>query len=79
MMNPTMMTMVARDRVAGMQQAAAKPVGPGWLGDAQVQPVRTPRGRTLSIHRAAPRRAIGWFLISLGLHLALPRPGTSNQ
>jgi hypothetical protein len=79
-MNPAMMEMVARARVVEMREAAAKRSrGPRRLDADRARRTRVPAQRTVSIRPVAPRRAIGWFLISVGLRLALPRPNASGR
>ena len=79
-MNPAMVEMVARARVVEMRQAAAKrsPSGRRLHADG-ARRTRRPAARSVSIRPAAPRRAVGWFLISVGLRLALPRPNASGR
>jgi hypothetical protein len=79
-MNPAMVEMVARARVGEMRQVAAKrSSGVRELNTVHARRVRLPTGRTRSIRPAAPRRAIGYFLINLGLRLALPMPNVSAR
>lgn len=73
-----MVEMVARARVAEMREAAV------WQPHDRSRPkagrpIRSPAGWTASIRPGAARRAIGWFLISFGLRLALPRPSASGR
>jgi hypothetical protein len=80
-MNPAMVEMVARARVAEMRLAAAgRSRAPWWRDTGHSRQLRPPAARrTVSIRPATPRRAIGWFLVSVGLRLALPRPVTSDR
>jgi hypothetical protein len=77
-MNPAMMERVAQARMAEMRRvvtprsggtgrpamASAAP-GPGWREAGAGHPV-------------AVRRAIGWFLVRVGLRLALSRPHSAS-
>jgi hypothetical protein len=79
MLNPALTEMAARDRIAQLQRDAAKrsfrhrpfaPVG-----------ITTPQPNDRSIRKARlanPQRAVGWFLVSVGLRLALA-PGSHGQ
>ena len=79
-MNPAMVEMVAQARVVEMRQAAARrSPGARRLEADRARRTRTPAEKTISMRPAAPRRAIGWFLISVGLRLALPRPNASGR
>jgi hypothetical protein len=70
-MNPTLMEMVAQARVTEMRQAGSARCGRAWEG-AGGMPAE---GRARAVPaRPAARRAIGWFLVRLGLRLALSRP-----
>lgn len=79
-MSPAMMEMVAQARVTEMRQAAAKR-SPGARRPVakSARRNRAPAEKTMSIRLGAPRRAIGWYLISVGLRLALPRPNASGR
>jgi hypothetical protein len=76
-LNPALLEMAARDRIAEMHRAAAKRPGgarcdradTGWCHTAPIS--RHPR-------LANRQRAIGWFLISVGLRLAVPRARTGS-
>jgi hypothetical protein len=68
MMHPTMMEMMAHSKMADTQRAAQR----GSVA-------RTRAGGSSRMARPGParpvavRRAIGWFLVSVGLRLAVPR------
>jgi hypothetical protein len=78
-MNPAMMEQVAQARMDDMQRVVApRPdrarrttpnratgPGPGWALIGAGRPV-------------AARRAIGWFLVRVGLRLALSRPHSAS-
>jgi hypothetical protein len=79
-MNPAMVEMAAQARVVEMRRAAAKRSPDAGRHDAErARRTRAPAEGTVSIRPAAPRRAIGWFLISVGMRLALPRPNASGR
>jgi hypothetical protein len=67
-LNPALMEMVARDRTAEMQRTRAK----RSLG-ADTTTSQTPSVTIRPARRADLQHAIGWFLVSVGLRLALPR------
>jgi len=68
-LNPALAEMVARDRIAEMQRAAAK----RSFSTRSYRPADTTALSIRQARRASPQRAIGWFLIRVGLRLALPR------
>lgn len=73
MLNPALVEMAARDRIAEMQRAGAKRgLGTGSYPAADTTASQAPR-LTRHARRADLQRAIGWFLVSVGLRLALPR------
>jgi hypothetical protein len=74
-MNPVVAEMMAHTRMADLQRAAAAPSALSRRGTA-VGAVRTgrPTAQLGAARSEAVRRAIGWFLVSVGLRLALPRP-----
>jgi len=77
MFNPALTEMMARDRIAELQRADAKRSTrsrssvPGAITSSPRPPVSVRPGRL-----ANSQRAIGWFLVSVGLRLALPRAGS---
>jgi hypothetical protein len=73
-MNPVVAEMVAHTRMADMQRAAAAPSALSRRRTA-VGPASTrrPRAQAGAAGPEAARRAIGWFLVGVGLRLALPR------
>jgi hypothetical protein len=93
MLNPALVEMAARDRIADRQRAGAKR---SLSGRSQLRSARRPRaagrrakpalaaGTPVSrfpgrpARRADRRRAIGWFLVSLGLRIAVPRARTGS-
>jgi hypothetical protein len=68
MLNPALAEMAARDRIAEMHQAATKRSFGSEETKAATAQLSIRRAR-----RANPQRAVGWFLVSVGLRLALPR------
>jgi hypothetical protein len=78
MSNPASLELAARDRIAEIQRTAAKrSLGTRSHLAAATTNTETP---TSSRHarRANPQRAVGWFLVSVGLRLALPRARTGS-
>jgi hypothetical protein len=74
MLNPTIAEMAARDRHAEMHRAAAKrPYGLRGRPATERRAAPAARRSLLRARRSNPQRAVGWFLVSLGLRLALPR------
>lgn len=74
MLNPALVEMAARDRIAEMQRASTKRslgTGPHLAADTTIS--QTPLVPVRHARRADLQRAIGWFLVSVGLRLALPR------
>jgi hypothetical protein len=73
-MNPALTEMMAQTRMADMRQGAIS-----RRTNSRGATVR-PRGADASplrhgaVPHAAVRQAIGWFLVGVGLRLAVPRP-----
>ncbi len=63
MTNPALAEMAARDHIAELRRAAGRR---SVARAAETTAVRTARPR------GNPQRTIGWFLISVGLRLAVP-------
>ena len=78
-MNPVVAEMVAQTRMADMQRAARAPSAFSRRGTT-VGPARTrqPRAHGGAAGPEAVRHAIGWFLVGVGLRLALPRPRSAS-
>jgi hypothetical protein len=73
MLHPALVELMARERITERQRVGAK----RWFGRREyaVADRTASRSDGVSIRcspRATPRRAIGWFLVSVGLRLALP-------
>lgn len=81
MLNPTMIEMLAQDRITDLRRGAANR---SCVARSNVALVtvgsQTLPGPSRQAHLANPRRAIGWFLVSVGLRLALARtpPGSAR-
>jgi hypothetical protein len=78
-LNPALAEMMASDRIMELQGAAMKR---SLLARASVR-AETAAAQALSRsarhdHLANSQRAIGWFLVSVGLRLALPRTRTGS-
>ncbi len=73
-MNPFVAEMMVQSRMADLQRAAIAPSALSRRGTT-VRPVSTrgPRAQVGAARPDAARRAVGWFLVSVGLRLALPR------
>jgi hypothetical protein len=80
MTNPTVVEMSAQARMTEMRQAATKH-STGHRGFTARKTATPPSSasRTASVRVGEPRRAIGWFLVNVGLRLALPRAGTTGR
>jgi hypothetical protein len=76
-MNPVVAEMVAHTRMADLQRAAEAPSAFSRRGGTTAGPVRSRQSRAQAGPEAA-RRAIGWFLVGVGLRLALPRPRSAS-
>ena len=74
-MNPVLMEMNAQARMAEMRRASAMRVGrgQGHAGDTPLES-QAPMATAWTRRPAAARRTIGWFLVRVGLRLALSRP-----
>jgi hypothetical protein len=76
-MTPGLTEMLAQDRITelrgGATQRSSRSTG---------RPVATAGPASLRssprVRLANPQRAIGWFLVSVGLHLAMPRTSTGS-
>jgi hypothetical protein len=74
MLNPALEEVAARDRISELRRGATKrsvdsrayPTMEGTMASKGRRPIQ-------SAHRADPQQAIGWFLVSVGLRLALSR------
>ena len=76
MLNPALVEMQARDRISEMRRVGATRSS-GMSSYPTVGNTRATRAFVWSLpaaRRTEPRRALGWFLVSVGLRLAVPRP-----
>lgn len=79
MLNPALAEMMASDRIMELQGAAKQR---SLRARASVRAeTAAPQALSRSVrhdHLANSQRAIGWFLVSVGLRLALPRTRTGS-
>jgi hypothetical protein len=73
-MNPALTEMVAQTRMADMQRAIATAANGGQRAARPRAGVRPEHVRTRVVFAATARHAMGWFLVGVGLRLAVPRP-----
>ncbi len=81
MLNPALVEIAATERIADMHRTGAK-----WFRAHRAdQPAATTNSQARSVslrhaRLAKPQQTIGWFLVSVGLRLALSRtPGGSPR
>jgi hypothetical protein len=67
--NPALTEMVAHTRMADMRRTAHR------RSDGTLTGMRSRRALGGA---ASPRRSVGWFLVSVGLRLALPHPRAAS-
>jgi hypothetical protein len=76
-MSPGLTEMMAQDRISelrgGATQRSSCSAGRPVTTAGPASTRSSPRVRP-----ANPQRAIGWFLVSVGLHLAMPRTPTGS-
>jgi hypothetical protein len=73
-LNPVLAELAARDRIAELRRASAKrSLGAQSRLDADLSGSERPLVSIRDARRSRPQRALGWFLVSVGLRLALPR------
>ena len=79
MLNPALAEMMASDRITELQGAAAKR-SLRARASVRAETAAPPASSRSTRHArlANPQRAIGWFLVSVGLRLALPRTRTGS-
>jgi hypothetical protein len=74
-LNPALTEMMANDRITELRQAAARrPPATGHRVPAETAAPPAPSRSGRPARLANSQRAVGWFLVSVGLRLALPRP-----
>ena len=79
MLNPALAEMMANDRITELQGAATKRTLCARANDrAETAGPQASSRSTRHDHLANSQRAIGWFLVSVGLRLALPRARTDS-
>jgi hypothetical protein len=86
-MNPALVEMAAQDRIAELRRTAARrPLATRSYLTAPTtlsQPPRSSIGRAPRTDaeqaRTNPQQAVGWFLVSVGLRLALPRARAASN
>jgi hypothetical protein len=72
MLNPVLTEMAARDRIA--QMGRGRPNRSFVARDyPAIEDTHARVARPRRTPRANPQQALGWFLVSVGLRLALPR------
>jgi hypothetical protein len=73
-LNPALAEMVANDRITELRAAAAKRSSSARASaGAETGAPHASSRSNRHAHLANSQRAIGWFLVSVGLRLALPR------
>jgi hypothetical protein len=78
-LNPALAEMVATDRITELQRAAAKRSLCARSSVHTETVARQASSRSVRhAHLANSQRAIGWFLVSVGLRLAVPRTRTGS-
>jgi hypothetical protein len=78
-MNPVVAEMVAHTRMADLQRAAVAPSAFSRRRTAVGSvTTRRPRAQAGAAGPETARRAIGWFIVGVGLRLALPRPRSAS-
>jgi hypothetical protein len=79
MLNPALLEMAARDRTAELRRAGTqRSLGARSNHAADTAKPHTTRLSMRHPRTAHPQQAIGWFLVSVGLRLALSRARTSS-
>ncbi len=74
MTTPGLIELMAKDRSAELRAAAAHRAAVRTEIAARPASYRS----LPHVHLANPQRAVGWFLVSVGLRLAIPRTPTSS-
>jgi hypothetical protein len=78
-LNPALLELAGRDRISEMQRASAeRSLGARSRHASDTASSRRPPFSTRHPRLANPQRAIGWFLVSAGLRLVLPRTRTGS-
>lgn len=74
-MNPGLIEMMATDRRTELRAAAASRASRSAVR-AQIETRPASSRSSQHVRLANPQQAIGWFLVSVGLRLAMPRTRT---
>jgi hypothetical protein len=74
-MNPGLIEMMAKDRRTELRAAAANRASSSAVHTEIATRPASARS-TQHVRLANPQQAIGWFLVSVGLRLAMPRTRT---
>jgi hypothetical protein len=77
-MNPGLTEMMARDRITELRVDARRSSRTGPTIPTETEARYAPPRSMPHVHLANPQRAIGWFLVSVGLRLALPRTSAGS-
>jgi hypothetical protein len=73
-LNPALAEMVATDRIRELERGAARrSLRARSSAPAETAAPQASSGSLRHAHLANSQRTIGWFLVSVGLRLALPR------
>lgn len=79
MLNPALAEMMANDRITQLQAAAAERSSSARASVRAETAAPPASSRSIRhAHLTNSQRAVGWFLVSLGLRLALARPRTGS-
>jgi hypothetical protein len=76
-MNPALMEKIAQTKGAEMRRTAATRIDPAWE-HASGTPAKTWGPAITTGILPAARRTTGWFLVRVGLRLAMPRPRAAS-
>jgi hypothetical protein len=78
-MNPALLEMIAQARTVEIRRTTTmESPRVSEYSDRSAAGIRAPRVTAGTRRPAAARRTIGWFLIRVGFHLALPRPHAAS-
>ena len=77
MTNPGLIELMAQDRMTELRTAAANRALRGSV-PTEIAARLTSSRASRHVRLANPQRAIGWFLVSVGLRLAMPRTPTGS-
>jgi hypothetical protein len=77
-MNPALTEMMAQTRMADMRRAAPTRLTSRRVASANPAGANLLPELRLTARPAAARRAIGWFLVGVGLRLAVSQPRSAS-